>query len=142
MERLIKTILFTTVFLLCYSCEYDVLENYRREYSGSYEFTTIRENMTSVPPIPIDTTVFSGSIEPVYSNRKDLVRILFMPELKIDVVLSEAAYLSLPAVPSEGSRKTLSGFFTEGSNRVEFSYRVSSGSEYSVNHTVTGLRIK
>jgi hypothetical protein len=137
-KRFILMLILATVFIP--ACEKDVLENYRRDYSGRVMFTTIREDMTIIPPRIIDTILFEGRIEPVYSNREDLIRILFMPGLELDAVLSESAYLSLPALPSEGSTRFLSGFFTGGGNRIEFSYRVSSGIAYSVNHTVSGIK--
>lgn len=133
---------FILIGLICSgpACERDILDNYRKDYSGQYEFTTIREDLTTVPPGIIDTTIHTGIIEPVYSNRKDLVRIGFLPGLTIDAIVSESAFLSLPALPPEGSSKYLNGYYTDGGSGIEFSYRIVSGQEYSVNHTVRGIR--
>ena len=140
MERLRKVIIAFILIMLFSSCERDILNNYRRDFSGNFQFVTIREDMTINPPMVIDTTLFSGSILPVYSNRKDLVRVSFMPGVELDVAVSEAAYLSLPLLPQTGGIITLAGNFSEGGNKIEFSYRISAGSQYSVNHTVTGTR--
>ncbi len=138
-SRIVKWILFAVLFLAG-SCEKDVLENYRANFTGDFTFTTIREDLTAVPSEIIDTLYHHGTIGAIYSNRTDLIRIEFTGNTILNAAVSPGGSLSLPSTLSTGAVETLQGFFTDGNKRVVFDYRISSGIDYSVNHRVEGLR--
>ncbi len=121
-------------------CEKDILENYRKNYTGDFYFTTIREDMSVIPFEIIDTTYYSGTIEAIYSNRVDLIGINFLPGNTLDALVRTNGYLSLPLTGTSPGMETLDGFFTDANARIVFHYRISSGSNYSVNHRVEGIR--
>ncbi|MFC2113392.1 hypothetical protein ACFLTA_09005 [Bacteroidota bacterium] len=140
MNRYIHTWIIALVIFISGGCEKDSLENYRKDFTGNFEFTTIREDLTSVAPSILDTLYYTGSIEAIYSNRKDLIKINFSSENSIDALVNTSGSLSLPPVLNTGRVKTITGIFTDGNSRVRFDYKVSSGSSYSVNHRVEGIR--
>ena len=140
MKRYIHKMALILLLALIGGCQKDILENYRTDYTGKYNFTTIREDMTRVPFEVIDTIYYSGSIEAIYSNRNDLITLSFIPGNILDAVVNTSGSLGLPSVLSGGIIETLNGFFTDGNTRVAFHYKISSGSNYSVNHKVEGIR--
>jgi hypothetical protein len=127
------------VFLSC-GCEKDILENYRKNFTGNYSFTTIREDMTMNPPGIIDTIVFDGAIESIYSNRNDMIQIEFLSGKQLDVAVGKDGQLSMPSTGSGGEIESLRGSFTDASTRVVFDYQITSGDNYSVNHRVEGIK--
>ncbi len=132
--------LLLTIFPVS-SCLKDPLENYRSEFTGTWDFITIRENMTVIPPEIIDTIVYTGRIEAIYSNREDLIFIRYTASNGMDAVLSPDGYISLPEYRIANGVETLEGLFNPGRSTVSFVYRISSG-EYSMNHRVEGSRNK
>ena len=140
MNRYLHTWILALSILLTLGCEKDILENFRKDFTGNFEFTTIREDLTQIPPAVLDTLFYSGSIEAIYSNREDLIKINFVSGSSIDAVVNASGSLSLPPVQLAGGVKTITGLFTDGNTRVRFHYLVSSGSSYSVNHRVEGIR--
>jgi hypothetical protein len=120
-------------------CERDPLDNYRREFTGTWEFMTVREDLSSGQPVTMDTVNYSGSIESLYSNRHDIILIRFTSTGGIDAIVSETGLISLPAYRLAGGFESLTGGFTAGGSRVEFSYTFSSG-DYSLRSLVTGIR--
>ena len=140
MKRFVNQISIILLFVHVGGCENDILENYRKDYAGTFNFTTIREDVTVVPFEVIDTIYFSGSIDVIYSNRDDIITINFIPGNILDAVVNTSGSLSLPPIPSGSIVETINGSFSDGNTRVEFHYRISSGSSYSVNHKVEGIR--
>jgi hypothetical protein len=138
--NLIRTGILLLFIAIFGRCEQDVLENYRKDYCGTFEFSTIREDMSRLPPEIIDTIYFRGLVESIYSNREDLILIRFLPNSDLDAVVNSSGYLSMPSRYSTGSIETLEGYYTDGNKRLVFHYRISSGNNYSINHRVEGIR--
>ena len=125
--------------LLILSCEKDGLENYRTRFAGSWDFISIRQDMTVVPPEIVDTIFFAGYTKAIYSNRDDLMYIQFTSNDGFDIIVSKGGYISLPAWRLSNSIETLEGLFNADGTELSFVYRFSIGN-YSMNYRVEGSR--
>jgi len=136
---IIKILALLLPLIILFSCERDPLNNYRDEYAGAWDFVTVREDLSSGQPEILDTIFYTGPIEPIYSNRNDLIYIQFTSTGAIDAVVSETGMISLPDYRIAGGFETLSGGFNPGVSMLNFTYTFSSG-DYSLRSTVEGVR--
>jgi len=124
-----RIFIFLFFYILFSGCGKDRLENYREEFCGQYDFTTIIENWVDQIPNVIDTVEFTGFVEPVYSNREDVISIHFMPGFIIEPFVNEKGLLISPGWwYSGGTYYNVQGFFNYG--KVYFSYQVGYGENF------------
>jgi len=133
-----RYLLYISLIMIVLSgCEEDRMDNYRNDYSGDFSFRTIIRDESGV----IDTIDFAGTIEPVYSNLKNIIYIHFVPEFMIDPVLSQNGQLSGnkwwigQSVPI-----SVAGSFRNDKQDIVFSYLIGSDQNYIL-YQVSGHRL-
>jgi len=133
-----RYLLYISLIMIALSgCEEDRMDNYRNDYSGDFSFRTIIRDESGV----IDTVDFAGTIEPVYSNLKNIIYIHFVPEFMIDPVLSQNGQLSGnkwwigQSVPI-----SVAGSFRNDKQDIVFSYLIGSDQNYIL-YQVSGHRL-
>jgi len=133
-----RYLLYISLIMIALSgCEEDRMDNYRNDYSGDFSFRTIIRDESGV----IDTIDFAGTIEPVYSNLKNIIYIHFVPEFMIDPVLSQNGQLSGnkwwigQSVPI-----SVAGSFRNDKQDIVFSYLIGSDQNYIL-YQVSGHRL-
>ncbi len=133
-----RYLLFISLIIITASaCEEDRMDNYRNDYSGDFSFQTIIRDETKV----IDTVYYEGTIEPVYSNLKNIIYIHFLPDFVIDPVLYENAQLGGNAWWSQqGVPINVAGSFHNNKQDIVFSYLIGTDQNYIL-YQVAGQRI-
>ena len=125
------------IILIFSGCEEDRMENYRSDYSGNFTFQTIIRDEGGV----IDTLDFTGTIEPVYSNLKNIIYIHFVPDFMIDPILKENGQLASNAWwTSQGVPISIAGSFHNNNQDIVFSYLIGTDRNYIL-YQVNGRRI-
>ena len=125
------------IILIFSGCEGDRMENYRSDYSGNFTFQTIIRDEGGV----IDTLDFTGTIEPVYSNLKNIIYIHFVPDFMIDPILKENGQLASNACwASQGVPISIAGSFHNNNQDIVFSYLIGTDRNYIL-YQVNGRRI-
>ena len=124
------------IILIFSGCEGDRMENYRSDYSGNFTFQTIIRDEGGV----IDTLDFTGTIEPVYSNLKNIIYIHFVPDFMIDPILKENGQLASNAWwTSQGVPISIAGSFHNNNQDIVFSYLIGTDRNYIL-YQVSGHR--
>jgi hypothetical protein len=117
-------------------CEENRMENYRIDYSGDFSFRTIIRDENGIN----DTVDFSGTIEPVYGNLKDVIYIQFVPAFIIDPLLRENGQLANNAWwLQQSSPINIAGSFRNNKQEIVFSYLIGTEQTY-IRYQVSGQR--
>ena len=133
-----KNLLYILLIILAFSgCEEDRMENFRSDYIGDFTFQTIIRDEGGA----FDTINFTGTIEPVYSNLKNIIYIHFVPEFIIDPILKENGQLASNAWwSSQGVPISIAGSFHNNNQDIVFSYVIGTDQNYIL-YQVNGHRI-
>jgi hypothetical protein len=87
-----------------------------------------------------DTVDFSGTIEPVYGNLKDVIYIQFVPAFIIDPLLRENGQLANNAWwLQQSSPINIAGSFRNNKQEIVFSYLIGTEQTY-IRYQVSGQR--
>jgi hypothetical protein len=125
------------IILILSGCEKDRMENYRSDFSDDFTFQTIIRDEGGV----IDTIDFTGTIEPVYSNLKNIIYIHFVPDFMIDPLLKENGQLASNAWwSSQRVPISIAGSFHNNNQDIVFSYLIGTDQNYIL-YQVSGHRI-
>ena len=130
-------VIISLIIIALPGCEEDRMENYRSDYSGDFSFRTIIRDEAGA----IDTVNFAGTIDPVYSNLKNIIYIHFAPGFIIDPILNENGNLvSNTWWLQHGVPISVAGSFHNNKQIIVFSYFIGTDQNYIL-YQVSGQRL-